>query len=82
MITLILDEQGSISLPSRKTFSQKIYGQSLIPCSRRLLKTIQSFLQLVDMIRMMRILKPFWLFYIYFFLKYAIQNDIFYIHLI
>jgi len=67
--TLISDKQGSISLSPCKPFGQKICGEALIPCSRSLLKAIESFLHLVDMLGMMRILKSFRLFYIKFFLK-------------
>jgi hypothetical protein len=67
MSTLISDKQGSIGLPPCKPFAQEISGETLIPCSRRLLEPIESLLQLIHMMGMVRILKALRLFYIDFF---------------
>jgi len=69
-------------MSSCKTSSQEISSKALIPCLRSLLKVIHSLFQFGEMLRMMRILKSFRLFHLVFFLKYAILEGTFDIHLI
>jgi hypothetical protein len=78
----MFDEESLIYLSSCEPFFQKISGLSLIPRPWSLFETIQGFLQLVDMLRIVRIHKSFWLLHINFFLKNAIQKDTFDIHLV
>jgi hypothetical protein len=59
-------------MSSCKSLSQNIGCKTLIPYPGSLLKAIQSLFQFVGMLRIMRILKPLWLFYIDLFLNNAI----------
>jgi len=82
VIPLISDEEILICLSSCESFFQKISGQSLIPRPWSLLEPIQGFLQLVGMLRIVRIKKSFRLLHINFFLKNTIQKGTLNIHLV
>jgi hypothetical protein len=82
VLTLVPNEQSSVSMTSTKSLSKEIISKTIIPFTRSLLETIQGLFQLVHMLRMMGILKSLGLCYIDIFLKYAIQEGTFDIHLI
>lgn len=69
MLFLPLDEPGFINTPSFEFIVNKKYCQPFIPGMRGLLQSIQSLVQLVDMVRKMWVLKTLRLFHINLFKK-------------
>ncbi|KAK2435254.1 putative mitochondrial protein [Trifolium repens] len=78
----LLHKQGLIRSSLSVALTYYELSKSFIPGPRCLFQTIESLLQLVNMIRIHRISKAFWLFHINFFMKIAIQKRTLDIHLV
>src|ERR1044072_9945810 len=66
---------------SVKTIVNEVRIYSCVPSSRRLLQSIQSFLQLKDFVFFSLLLITWWLIHVNFFFKYPIQESRLDIHL-
>src|SRR5579859_1761694 len=75
-------EQGLVHRSHLKPLTQQKGLQSIIPCSRGLLKPIQSFVQLVYMVGVFGMLKTWGLSNINLFLNKPIEEGALHIHLI
>jgi hypothetical protein len=76
-----LSKESRISFPNLKSIRNKEISKAFIPCSWGLLKSIERFRELVDMVGIPVILKARGLFHIHFLLGWSIKEDALYVHL-